>query len=140
VVARATFAPGGRDSTDQSVELADPRALVYRQMNTDEKKRLRVTKTYVRIPARANVIVDVEFESLSRRPQTSTARAGEVGAGLERQTWDVVVGPRPRHRSRRDEAPRYMLPEQVWLPGRAAERGPCHHTGVRRRQESPGRR
>ena len=39
------------DSTVQRTELGDPGSLTYRQVNTDELRRWRITKTYVTDPA-----------------------------------------------------------------------------------------
>jgi glucoamylase len=64
----ATFAVREREGTTQRTELAHPGAPIYRQVNTDKARRWRVTKTYVTDPARASVVIDVRFESLSGRP------------------------------------------------------------------------
>jgi glucan 1,4-alpha-glucosidase len=60
----ATFTDLERDATVHRVELADPRALVYRQVNTDIDGRYRITKTYATDPARATVLIDVRVDSL----------------------------------------------------------------------------
>ncbi len=46
------------------IDLVTDRALVYRQVNTDKQRRYRITKTFVTDPARACVLIDVDFESL----------------------------------------------------------------------------
>lgn len=48
--------------------LADARSLTYRQVVTDPQRRWELTKTYVTDPARAGVLVDVGFRSLTGRP------------------------------------------------------------------------
>jgi len=55
-------------SVVRSVELADETSLTYRQVSTDRGGRWRLTKTYVTDPARASVVVDVDFENLSGDP------------------------------------------------------------------------
>ncbi|RJL25206.1 glucoamylase [Bailinhaonella thermotolerans] len=56
------------EATRGSTTLVDGRALVYRQTNTARSGKWRLTKTYVTDPARASVLVDVTFESLTGRP------------------------------------------------------------------------
>jgi glucoamylase len=63
-----TFAERETDATTRSVQLVDKRALEYRQINTDEAGKYRITKTYVSDPDRATVLVDVTFESLTGEP------------------------------------------------------------------------
>ena len=63
-----TFAEREREDATHAIELADPRSLTYRQVNTARSGRWRITKTYVTDPARAAVLVDVRFESLTGRP------------------------------------------------------------------------
>ena len=67
-----TFAEREREDATHTVELADPRSLTYRQVNTARSGRWRITKTYVTDPAPATVLVDVDFESLTGRPCSST--------------------------------------------------------------------
>lgn len=64
----ATFAERESEATDSVVELVDPRALVYRQVNTATSGRYRITKTYTTDPDRPAVLVDVRFESLDGQP------------------------------------------------------------------------
>ena len=59
-----TFTELERDATTHEVVLADPKALSYRQVNTDEDGRYRITKDYVTDPARSTVLVDVRLDSL----------------------------------------------------------------------------
>jgi glucoamylase len=63
-----SFTERESDSTTQRTALADPGSLTYRQVNTERAGRWRITKTYVTDPARATVLVDVSFESLTGRP------------------------------------------------------------------------
>ena len=60
----STFTDLERDATTHRVELADPRALTYRQINTDTDGRYRITKTYATDPARSSLLVDVRVDSL----------------------------------------------------------------------------
>jgi glucoamylase len=64
----ATFTEREDEATEHRVELVDPRALVYRQVNTATSGRYRITKTYTTDPARSAVLVDVQFESLDGQP------------------------------------------------------------------------
>ena len=59
-----TFTELERDATTQETVLADGKALSYRQVNTDEDGRYRITKDYVTDPARSTVLVDVRLDSL----------------------------------------------------------------------------
>src|SRR4051812_33490072 len=59
-----TFADRESTDTTHAIELVTDRALVYKQVNTDKRRRYRITKTYVTDPSRASVLIDVDFESL----------------------------------------------------------------------------
>jgi glucoamylase len=61
-----TFSERETDAARHSTTLADPRSLTYRQVSST--RRWRITKTYVTDPARAAVLVDVKFESLTGHP------------------------------------------------------------------------
>jgi glucoamylase len=63
-----TFTERETDGAVQRTGLADPRSLIYRQVDTARSKRWRITKTYLTDPARSSVLVDVRFESLTGRP------------------------------------------------------------------------
>src|SRR3954451_17543304 len=63
-----TFAERESDSTTQHTELVDSRSLTYRHTNTDNDGRWRITKTYTTDPTRNTLLIDVNFESLTRRP------------------------------------------------------------------------
>jgi glucoamylase len=56
------------DAATHGTRLADPKALVYRQVDTEKSGRWRITKTYVTDPRRATVMVNVDFRSLTGRP------------------------------------------------------------------------
>jgi glucoamylase len=77
----ATFTEREDEATEHRVELVDPRALVYRQVNTATSGRYRITKTYTTDPARSAVLVDVQFESLDGQPY-SVYVLHDVGLGL----------------------------------------------------------
>jgi glucoamylase len=77
----ATFAEREDQATDHAVELVDPRALVYRQVNTAQSGRYRITKTYTTDPDRSAVLVDVNFESLDGQPYQVYV-LHDVGLGL----------------------------------------------------------
>ena len=62
------FSEREQDSTRQRVRLLDSRSLSYRQVNTDRQGLYRIVKTYTTDPARSSVLVDVRFQSLTRRP------------------------------------------------------------------------
>jgi glucoamylase len=63
-----SFTERESDATTHTTRLADSRALVYRQVNTEKAGRWQITKTYVTDPRRATVMVDVDFRSLTGRP------------------------------------------------------------------------
>ena len=77
----ATFTDREDEDTQHRVELVDPRALVYRQINTATSGRYRITKTYTTDPARSAVLVDVQFESLDGQAYQVYVRH-DVGLGL----------------------------------------------------------
>jgi glucoamylase len=56
-----------RDGTVHRVSLLDPSSLTYRQVNTDDHHRWRLTKTYVTDPSRSTVLANVQFQSLDGR-------------------------------------------------------------------------
>ena len=64
VVTDGTSSEAEETATTQHVELVDPRALVYRQVNTAKSGRYRITKTYAADPARSTLLIRVELESL----------------------------------------------------------------------------
>jgi glucoamylase len=68
-------------STTKRTELVDPRALVYRQINTATSGKYRITKTYVTDPVRSAVLVDVRFQSLTGKPYNLYV-LHDVGIGL----------------------------------------------------------
>ena len=56
-----------RDGAVHRAALVDPSSLTYRQVNTDQHHRWRLTKTYVTDPRRPTVLVEVQFKSLDGR-------------------------------------------------------------------------
>jgi glucoamylase len=63
-----TFVDREDEDTDHRVELLRARSPIYRQVNTAESGKYRITKTYVTDPDRSAVLVDIRFESLTGRP------------------------------------------------------------------------
>jgi glucoamylase len=61
-------------SARHAVAVADPRSLTYRQTITDRAGRWRVVKTWVTDPARAAVLLDVDYRSLDGRARTLGVR------------------------------------------------------------------
>jgi glucoamylase len=57
-----------RDATTHEVQLVDPQALIYRQINTAKSGRYRITKTYVTDPTRSTLLIETRFEPLSGGP------------------------------------------------------------------------
>jgi glucoamylase len=51
------------DDTIHRLELLDPRALTFRQINTAKSGYYTITKTYVTDPQRNTVLIDIEFAS-----------------------------------------------------------------------------
>jgi glucoamylase len=63
-----TFAERASTATRHRVEVVGgARTLTYRQVDTARSGRYRITRTYVTDPARATVLVDVRFQSLTGR-------------------------------------------------------------------------
>ena len=56
-----------RDTTHR-IEILDPQALSFRQINTAKSGGYRITKTYTTDPERHTVLIDVQFENLTRTP------------------------------------------------------------------------
>jgi glucoamylase len=63
-----TFAERETDSTTHEVQLADPRSLTYRQIDTEVAGRYRITKTYTTDPSGNALLVDIRFRSLTGKP------------------------------------------------------------------------
>ncbi|MGH9930337.1 MAG: glycoside hydrolase family 15 protein [Pyrinomonadaceae bacterium] len=51
------------DDMNHRLEVVDPRALVFRQINTAKSGHYTITKTYVTDPQRSTVLIDVEFDN-----------------------------------------------------------------------------
>jgi glucoamylase len=111
-----TFTETEREDARHQVKLVDRRSLSYRQVNTSRSGRWRITKTYTPDPARAAVLVDVKFESLTGRPHrlyaiydpglsnggdddTGTSRRGELIATDDRAASSLVTEPALRRTS-----------------------------------------
>ena len=60
----SSFVDRESEDTTHEVELADPRSLTYRQVNTAKSGRYRITKTYVTDTLRNTVLMRVTFEPL----------------------------------------------------------------------------
>ena len=64
VVARGGRAERESTATRSRVTMADPRALVYRQVNTDRNGQYRIEKTFITDPRRQTVLVRIRFRTL----------------------------------------------------------------------------
>jgi glucoamylase len=63
-----SFATVDSSARAQQVRRVGSDSLTYEQTITDDQHRWRLSKTYVTDPARASVLVDVDFTSLTGRP------------------------------------------------------------------------
>jgi glucoamylase len=61
----STFTQLERDNTSHQIVLTDPQSLSYRQVNTANNGRYRITKTYATDPARDTVLIQTRFQVLS---------------------------------------------------------------------------
>ncbi|PYV26037.1 MAG: glucan 1,4-alpha-glucosidase [Acidobacteria bacterium] len=68
VTDESSFVDLERDATNHMVELMDPRALTYRQINTAKSGKYRISKTYVTDPDRSTLLIETRFEVLSGGP------------------------------------------------------------------------
>jgi glucoamylase len=107
-----TFAEREREDASHRTELADPRSLTYRQVNTARSGRWRITKTYVTDPARSAVLVDVVFESLTGRPydlyailDPALSNSGDDDRGRTQGTTPVAWDARQASALAADPAP-----------------------------------
>jgi glucoamylase len=64
----ATFVDLERDATAHQVELVDPQALTYRQINDAKSGKYRITRTLVTDPDRPTVLMETRFQALSGGP------------------------------------------------------------------------
>ena len=64
----ATFVDLERDATTHQVELVDPQALTYRQINTAASNRYRITRTLITDPDRPVLLMETRFQVLSGGP------------------------------------------------------------------------
>ena len=126
-----TFAEREREDATHRTELADPRSLTYRQVNTARSGRWRITKTYVADPARDAVLVDVHVRVADRRPldlyaildpgcptpATTTARARR--AARSPPTTTATRARSPPARRRRSVSSGYQGASDGWTDLRA---------------------
>ncbi|MGH3899900.1 MAG: glycoside hydrolase family 15 protein, partial [Pseudonocardiaceae bacterium] len=63
-----SFAATDADAKAEQVRRASPDGLTYEQTVTDDSNRWKLRKTYVTDPARASVLIDVDFTSLTGKP------------------------------------------------------------------------
>ena len=99
------------DDTIHRIELLDPRALTFRQINTAKSRAYEITKTYVTDRARSTVLVDVEFRpkggerlylyydpSLNNSGMHDSAwtRDGALLASDADKASAIVLSPRPK--------------------------------------------
>ncbi len=59
-----TFVENETENTTHQVEVPDPAALVFRQVNTSKSGRYRISKTYITDPERDTVLIQVKFTPL----------------------------------------------------------------------------
>jgi glucoamylase len=64
----SSFVDLERDATNHQLQLVDPQALTYRQINTDRSNRYRITRTIVTDPDRPVVLMETRFEALAGGP------------------------------------------------------------------------
>jgi glucoamylase len=64
----STFVDLERDATTHQVQLVDPKALTYRQINTATSNRYRITRTLVTDPDRPVLLMQTRFQVLSGGP------------------------------------------------------------------------
>lgn len=64
----STFVDLERDATTHQVELLDPQALTYRQINDAKSGKYRITRTLVTDPDRPTVLMETRFQALSGGP------------------------------------------------------------------------
>jgi len=88
----SSFVELEREATTHEVQLADPKALEYRQVNTATSGRYRITKTYVTDPDRATLLISTRFEVLSGgplqlyvlyNPSLNNSGMGDTGATVD---------------------------------------------------------
>ena len=99
-----TFAEREREDATHTVELADPRSLTYRQVNTAASGRWRITKTYVTDPDRGDRAGGRDVRVAHRRAAAAlrAARPGAVEHGRRRprERTRLRAGERGRHSRR----------------------------------------
>jgi glucoamylase len=63
-----TFAELESEDTEHAVEVPDPAALIFRQVNTSKNGRYRIRKTYITDPDRNSVLIQMQLEVLKAGP------------------------------------------------------------------------
>ncbi len=64
----STFVDLERDATNHTVQLLDPQALTYRQINDAKSGKYRITRTLVTDPDRPTLLMETRFQALSGGP------------------------------------------------------------------------
>jgi glucoamylase len=64
----STFIELERDATNHRVQLVDPQALTYRQINDAKSGKYRITRTLVTDPARPTLLMETRFQALAGGP------------------------------------------------------------------------
>jgi glucoamylase len=126
---------GVRESRARTaIAQTDPRALSYRQTITDPRDRWRLVKTWTTDPARAAVLLDVQYVSRDGRARPLGVRFDPALANGQPDThrtvgraWSLLAGERGEYEvaAGADAAPRLrtlaaaagpggMIAEQVW--------------------------
>jgi glucoamylase len=65
VIVHGTYVQTESEDTTHRIEVLDPRALTFRQINTSRDGYYSITKTYVTDPQRSTVLIDIQFDSRS---------------------------------------------------------------------------
>jgi hypothetical protein len=137
-----TFAERETDATNHVTELADPKSLTYRQINTAKSGRYRITKTYTEDPARNTLLIDVKFESLTRKELTlyvlydpSLSNDGRVRAPRQERVSLRPTARPPAHWPHRPASSRHRV--AIWA---RATGGPICATTSRWTGTTPRRR
>ncbi len=64
----SSFVELERDFTLHQIQLVDPQALTYRQVNTAKSGKYRITKTYTTDPNRPTLLIETRFQVLTGGP------------------------------------------------------------------------
>ena len=63
VIVHGTYVQTESEHTTHRIEILDPRALTFRQINTSRDGYYTITKTYITDPLRNTVLIDIQFDS-----------------------------------------------------------------------------